>query len=288
MLAALFSFSVQTICFRQFNRYFMKNLTSYFIFNTLFFTIVSATYIVVKPSFNYHSYSIIFGVIFGLLFVATMFFYMKGMETGPLSYTSLLYSLGLIIPVIFGLLFWGERMGMLQVTGLLLLLITIYLGSGSGSPAAPEKGMNLRWLVFTFVAFLGNGFLMTITKAHQVLMPGKQVMEFLFICFATATVSSFILAIAMFLFKKQDTRHLKDRNFVLVVIGTGVTTAVGNMIMFILAGRMDGVVLYPVVCGGGVVLSSIASLLLFKEKMAKKGYVGLAIGMVALICLSLK
>jgi drug/metabolite transporter (DMT)-like permease len=213
---------------------------------------------------------------------------MKGMETGPLSYTSLFYSLGLIVPVIFGLLFWGEKMGMLQVIGLLLLLITIYLGSGSKSPTSPEKGMNLRWLVFTLVAFLGNGFLMTITKAHQVLLPGKQVMEFLFICFSTATVSSFLLAIIMLLLKKQDTHHLKDRNFVLVVIGTGITTAVGNMIMFILAGRMDGVVLYPVVCGGVVVLSSIASLILFKEKLAGKGFAGLAIGMAALVMLSLK
>lgn len=288
ILVALFAFALQTICFRQFNRYFMKNLTSYFIFNALFYTIVAVSYIAIKTSFNYHRYSIIFGLIFGLVFVSTMFFYMKGMETGPLSYTSLLYSLGLIIPVICGLLFWGEKIGLLQSTGLLLLLAAFYLGSSTAPAEGVKKGINLKWFAFTFTAFLGNGFLMTITKTHQVLLPGKQVMEFLFIGFATAAVASIIPAVIMLLFRKQDLHHLKNRNFVLIVIATGITTAVGNMIMFILAGRMDGVILFPAVNGGVVILSAIASLLLFKEKLGRKGYMGLAAGMAALIMLSLK
>ncbi len=286
MLAALVVFTLQTLCFRQFNRYYMRNLASYFIFNTLYFTIVSIICYILKPAGSaYHPYSVILGVIFGVLFVATMFFYMKGMEAGPLSFTALFFSLALIIPVLAGLLLWDEKLGQLQLAGLVLLFITFYLGSSSTSASA--RGVNVKWFLFTFVAFLGNGLLMSITKGHQVLLPGKQVREFIFLCFFTATVASLLVAAGLLLYRKEDIKHLKSPYFRFIVLATGLTTAVGNIIMFYLAGKVDGVILFPVVNGGVVVLSSIASLFLFREKLPGKGIVGLVIGMAAIVLLSL-
>jgi len=285
LLLAILIFTVQTICFKEFNRSFMKNLASYFLFNSLYFSLI--VLIVTVTGLNLaaiHTVTALLALGFGILFVTVILLYMKAMENGPLSYTSLVFSLGLIVPTLSGVVFWNEKIGILQIAGLIILFVTFYLGSGATSDAKGK--INLKWLIYCTTAFIGNGTIMTLSKAQQMLTPGKEINEFLFLGFGTAAVLSIILFLRQKVLKGESVSHLKTVPFGVVVLITGFVTAVGNQIAVFLAGRLPAVIQFPVANGGIVLLSSIVSITFFREKLSRKGAAGLILGFVSLVLLS--
>lgn len=278
--------ATQTICFKMFNRTYMKNLASYFIFNFLYFSLVVLIFIIIGGIPTYlDTYTLVFGISFGMLFVFTIFSYMKAMETGPLSYSSLFFSFGLIVPVIFGTFIWHERISIIQVFSLVLLLATFYLCAGASENT--KSGLNLRWIMFCFIAFVGNGVLMTLAKEHQILLPGKQVGEFLIVSFGTAALLSLILFLCSYL-RKQSISHLLRMPFAFVVLGAGVTTAFGNQLALYLNSHVPSILQFPTVNGGIVIFSTVASSLIFGERLTRKGKLGLGLGIAALVLLCIK
>lgn len=192
IFCSITSFSALTICLKLFNRDFMKNLASYFAYNFLLFSLTVAIVTIIGGGIKgFHTYTIVLGVSFGITINITLYSYMKAMETGPLSYTSLFFSLALIIPAFFGIVFWGEKVSIAQAFGLIMQLITLYLGSES--PGKEVHRVNFRWLLFGFISFLGNGGLMALAKVHQRILPGREVTEFLIVAFGSGALISSLL-----------------------------------------------------------------------------------------------
>jgi drug/metabolite transporter (DMT)-like permease len=286
ILIATLLFGTQTVCFKFFNRTYMKNFASYFFFNFLYFGTVVLIFLISSgfpKVIDPYTWSL--GVSFGVVFVVTIFCYMKAMETGPMSYSSLFFSFGLLVPVVFGTFLWNEKISMTQFFGLALLLITFYLCSGASGNKL--QSISSKWAIFCAIAFLGNGSLMTLAKEHQILLPGQQVGSFLIIAFGTSALLSFVL-FGLSYFKKQTVAHLKKLPFVLVVLGAGVTTAFGNQLAMYLNSRVPSILQFPVINGGVVILSAVASILFFGENLTIKGKIGLGLGIAALVFLCIK
>lgn len=285
ILLSILIFTIQTICFKQFNHLFMKNIKSYFIFNTLYFSIVAGILSLSGTDFSSLStITIITSLVFGILFIVTMLLYMSAMGNGPLSYTSLLFSFGLLVPVIVSTVLWDEKIGLLHIAGLALLFVTFYLGSSVNKTS--KKSINVKWLLLSVAALLGNGAIMTVSKAHQMAIPGREINEFLVIAFGSASIISFLLFLLKNGKREGDLSHLKNSLFFILVILAGITTAYGNRIGLYLSGRITAVVQFPAVNGGVVILSSIASVMILKEKISTKALAGLIPGLLALVLLS--
>ena len=52
-----------------------------------------------------------------------------------------------------------------------------------------------------------------------------------------------------------------------------------------LSGVIDSVIFFPVVNGGGLVLTTLASLLIFKERLRGKQWIGILLGIASVLCL---
>src|SRR5665647_3663483 len=93
ILIAAILFTVQTLCFKEFNKRYMKNIASYFLFNFLYFSVVAIILIVAAGGVHpIHAPTVYLGVTFGTIFIFAILSYMKAMESGPLSYACLLYT----------------------------------------------------------------------------------------------------------------------------------------------------------------------------------------------------
>lgn len=280
-------FTLQTLCYKQFNSKFMKNFGNYFLFNTIYFSLAFLIFFIIRDNAQrYHFYTVILGVAFGILIIFTNLCYMKAMETGPLSFSALFFSFGLLIPIMFGVFSWGEKISLAQVTGLMLLFISFYLGSKAGK----EDGhtINLRWILLCIGSFLGNGGLMTLSKQHQILLPGQETSGFLMIAFGTAALISAVTFIWCTIVKRQGIRHMMKPYLVLIILGTAGSAVLGNLFTLILATMISAVIQFPTVNGGVVVLSALASLLIFREKLSNKGIAGLCTGIAALFLVSMR
>ena len=72
-----------------------------------------------------------------------------------------------------------------------------------------------------------------------------------------------------------------------LLIVSGVAVALNNIINLYLAGVMDSAVFFPLVNGVGLVLGIVAGLVVFREKLSVKQWIGIACGVAATLLLCL-
>jgi drug/metabolite transporter (DMT)-like permease len=210
---------------------------------------------------------------------------MKAMSLGPLSYSSLLFSMAMLVPIIFGAVFWDEPVRPIQLAGLALLVLTFLLASRA---SGDDKKPNIRWLLFCLAACIGNGLIMALSKAHQMMYTGQEIEEFLILGFGTAALVSLMIFLVRCLHQKADLTKLRQKRFAVVVVLAGLTTGFGNLVALGLSGRIPAIVQFPSINGGFVILSSLLSYWLYKEKITRRALAGFVIGLAALVLLSLK
>lgn len=244
------------------------------------------------------AFSLWFGVLFGLVTMAQGITYSAALHCGPWSYTSVISSLSTIIPAISGALFWHESISFLQIFGILLMLVCFVLSVDPGKDEG--RAASLRWLVLCMVAFVFSGAIGVMQKVHQTSVYKQELSGFLIVAFlASAAVS---LLVCLFYPRARqaeaapatpaaDTGKAGRSTgrtvwlvLVLFAIG-GVTAALNNQFNLYLSGVMPSAVFFPIVNGGGLVLSTAASVLLFREKLSVRQWIGLAMGTVSVLML---
>ncbi len=279
--------TVQNICLKHFNIHFMKNEACYYLYN-FYFTLVAA--IILSFGLKFQGVSqitILLGITYGVLFVFTFYFFTKGLESGPYSFTNLMFSFSLIIPIFFGLILWNEKISIFQIIGLVLLLFTFYFGNASTESDGANKKTNIKWFIYCLVAFIGNGFLMSTLKGQQMAMPGKEINEFIVIGFSSSSIVSIILWAYKRHIKGESTSHLKDKKFIYLFLIYAVALSGSTFLNSYLAGITPAVIQYPIMNGGIIIVAAIISVFVYKEKITQKKLIGLILGFISIILLCL-
>ena len=75
--------------------------------------------------FSLHLHTALFGIGYGIFLCISMHTGFKALSMGPMALTSILASFSLIIPFLFGILFWNEALTLFKILGILLLLLSI-------------------------------------------------------------------------------------------------------------------------------------------------------------------
>lgn len=287
LIFAVFAFTVQTLCFKVFNIKYMKNTASYMFFNFLTSILVAVVFFIFAgTNQNYHLETIIIGIFFGVDFILTVFFYTKAMGSGPLSLTSLFYSCGILVPIVAGVVLWNEKITAVQLIGLMLMIFMFYVMTRAGK--SDNIVISQKWIVYSVATLFFNGSLGAMLKYHQMLLPKKEVYEFLSVAFFTSALLCGIFYIWLVKIRKQNIGHMREIGLFGLVIVAGITTGVGNMIYTALSSSVPGVILFPTVSGGVILLCAVTSAMLFKEKITFKDGAGILIGLVAIVFLSIK
>ena len=65
----------------------------------------------------------------------------------------------------------------------------------------------------------------------------------------------------------------------------GVFSAINNKFNLYLSGVIDSAVFFPIVNGGGLILTTISAFILFKERCTKKQWGGLFFGILSVVFL---
>lgn len=231
-------------------------------------------------------FTLLVGLLFGTVVALQAIFYMMAVEKGPFSYSSVLVSLSMIIPTLSGFLIWDEPIVPVQIIGIALMVIC-FLCSVDRSKS--ERKTTLVWFFYVGAAFLMNGLIGVLQKWHQNSPYREELDEFLIIAFV---VSALFSGLAMLVLsgkaeKKDKPKPDSRRIFsiaALVVIG-GVCIAANHKINLYLSGVMDSAVFFPTVNGGGLILTTVASVLLFRERPTRRQWIGIGIGLISVILL---
>lgn len=224
---------------------------------------------------------LLFGIIYGVTQVIFIVFKLKAMETGPVSVTTLVGNCSLVLSTLVGVIAWDERISLLQVVGIVLLIVSVIISTDlKGAKGSYQKGWKLFAIgFFVFAALIGIVF-----KAFAKNGGGGKEGDMMLIASGVMVILLFIITLIISPSEKGNPiPFMKSFKTLLPVIICGALMCTQNRINVAIAGDIPAPILYPVFNGGVIILSSVLSVLLLKEKTTVRQKLGIALGVVAIV-----
>ncbi len=241
-------------------------------------------------------FTVILGIIFGLIVAIQHIANLQAVAVGPLSYTTVIISLSTLIPALSGTIIWKEPIAPIQIVGIALLVVCLVL---SVNKDTGEKKASVRWLIFCGIAFLFCGLIGVMQKWHQSSSHADEINAFLVIAFIASFLYSAINAVIIIpMQRKKENESVPEAERVMSVIKASVApflifmmlvcgagSAINHKLNLYLSGVMPSAVFFPIVNGGGLILVTICAVIFFKERLSVKQWIGLAVGIVSVVLL---
>lgn len=230
----------------------------------------------------HNKYTWFFGVVYGVVNASFLLFKMEALASGSISITSLIGCSALIIPTIFGTLYWHEKFTILQGVGLIALLVSLfYCVSPKRSPQKPT----FKWMIFCLLFFIAASLTSITFKFHQKSSVGSDVASMMVI---SAGVSALILSIAAFIYNGVKGEKVPKLGGVslLYLIPCALVSCLYNRLNIFLTGAMDSIIFFPVFNGSIILFASLAGYILFREKLSKVQLISLITGSVSILMLA--
>lgn len=281
LLAILFSV-ILFIVFKSFPKYNINTLQA-IVFNYIVAflvgllvsnTQVSITDTLKKPW-------LIFCIYLGIFFIAIFFTMGKTAQKNGVSVTSVASKMSLIIPVLFGILFFKEDIDFLKSIGILIALVAVYFTTKKS-----ESHIKVSNFIYPILLFIGSGIIDTSLNYVQKVWVNKEDTAL----FSSLTfLSAFIFGSLLLTYqaaKKHFTFHFKN------IIG-GILLGIPNyfsmyfLIRALQNEKIQSATLFTLINIGVILLTTIIGILLFKEKLKKHNYIGIALAIIALLLVSL-
>lgn len=251
--------------------------------------------------FNITPFSLGMAVIMTLCSGTYVILGFKLISMGHIStYTLFLMLGGMMLPYFFGLGFLNEEFSILRLFGLALMIVSIILtGMHDENSQAhhqhaeqnpPSKKGHKKYLLICLTVFLLNGIVNITAKVHQLPQFSDIAVSAQEFVMLTAFVKSVIFSLLYYYLCWRDHKKPLDKrparaNFTLLVFmiitAGALVDGLSCLGQLTSAAHLPATVLFPLVTGGSIVLTSLAGRLFFREKPGKKALVGIILCFVA-------
>lgn len=222
---------------------------------------------------------------FGVSYFMASFGLIGALANGPTALTALGMQLSSFTAAIWGFFFWGEQFTLLVGIGLVLIVVALVVCLYQRSDS--KEKFSLKWFLFVLLAFAGNSGCMivqrTAVRAAGV-APTKMMMFF-------AMILSVLTCVLLYIKKKCDKPMLLVKKAGYFPLIAGAANTLNNLIVILTSAEnspfsVGASFFYPVLAIGGLAITSFGSMLLFRERLTPRQWVGMAIGAVGVVLLA--
>lgn len=275
-LLSVFLETAKNVFSNIFSKNVLKNEADIYKFNTGMYSGSALILLFMLRSFEVSAYSVILAVIFALVTTTSQYFYLKALNLGTLSFSTFFSGCGLVIPTICGIFFWGEEPTKYQMIALPMLIISMALALQLGS-----KKLSVKWLFMSIGTLIFTGLIGVLQSLHQMSEYKGELMQFLFISFVFMALFNMIFCGVRGKINEKPTYKFKSRASVTAIV-SGIFMGVVNILNLYLSGVMPKIIFFPLVNGGLIFVSLLAALVIFREKLSLKQWIGIILGIAAL------
>ena len=238
---------------------------------------------------NLEELPIILSFFYALFTVGAQISFMQAITIGPISFSSLLYFCSFLVPTIFGVVYYKESFHFVQIIGIALIVLALILSTEKG-----EKKLSGKWLIAIVISSFCSGMVAVVQLLFVKDYPQVSLDTFLGVAFgfmAVLSVTVFILLI--YIEKKRCNKEkitiklIPNKKEIFPLLVLGFVIGLVNKTNTYLAGVLPSIIFFPVMHGGTIFLTSILSMLLFKENLSIKQKIALLVGVVAILCIGI-
>ncbi|SDR98759.1 EamA family transporter [Gramella sp. MAR_2010_147] len=280
LLLSVLSSTIIFVVFRLYKKFGINTLqaivVNYFIACTVgFFGYIEGSDFTQVPSENWFPGALMLGVLFIVVFNLAAITTQKS----GLSVVAVATKMSVAIPVLCGIFLYNESTGILKIIGILLALVAVYLTSIKTKEGISIKKENL---IFPLLVFLGSGIIDTSLKYLETSYVSEtKVGLFSSTIFATAgCLGVIILVIQAFMGKLNITY----KN-ILGGIALGIPNyySIYFLVMALRSEGFESSTIFTMNHVAIVTVSTLAGILLFKEKLIRKNWIGLILAVISII-----
>lgn len=249
------------------------------LFAALFFTLSSLFTGGLHYEWGVLPYSLLFGASAALCNVSMV----VALAEGSLALTALITSYSLMIPTVYGMIFLHETPGLLAYIGIALLVASLYLTNAKGNKEEEKTRITGKWLVAVILCALANGACSIIQREQQLAFDGGYKNELMIV----ALLCSVLFTLPFVIVKERRELLSITRQGWGFALLSGTANGATNLLVMTVTATVATSVFFPIISAGGMVLSYILSITLYKERFTKWQTVGIALGVLCLVFLNI-
>lgn len=217
-------------------------------------------------------------------YCVAVFGIINALRTGPVMITTLMTQMSLVVVSLWGFIFWNAPVTPFVIVGLCLTVVAIVLCLSKGKTEnAQTVRITPKWIMFALMSFGGNATCSIFQRTQQMVFDGKYREQLMFF----ATVAGAIVFTLIYLFSDH-----KDHNFIIkksyIPFVAGTCNVLMNICVITLAtSALPSTMVYLPMSIFPLIIVSLFSLAVFKEKLRTVQWIGVGTGIVSVILLSL-
>lgn len=205
-------------------------------------------------------------------------------KIGSFGLTKLFSSFGIVLPTFYGILFLNEPAGIYTYIALALIVCSLFLMNYQKTKPEQQEPITLKWVLFVLLIILANAAIAVIGKIQHSAFGDTCANEFLMITYLGATIFLLIFSLTF----ERHTLKETAKTACLCGIGAGLFNAVSNLLTLIAYNCLPLSFVSPYKTGAGIVLGFVLARIFYKEKFSAAQYIGVGIGIAAVVLMSLK
>jgi len=279
VISTLFGVSFKVIAVKNIHA-FQTIIVNYIVAGTLGFIFtksnVTPLNVVQQPWF-------LVAVGLGIVFVSSLFVIAETTAKSGISVAQVANRMAVVIPISIAIFCYGDALTPAKIIGIILAIVSVYLVSHKESAGKPSARL---WWLFPLVIFVCSGIIdSTINYAQRFLLNENDFDAFLSTVFATAFVFGFIALLYQLLVKKEKFQGKAVPAG--IILGTINFCTMYFIVLALNSNILEPSVLFPVNNLSILTLSTFISVLVFKEKLSPKNWLGIGLSLLAILILGL-
>ena len=219
------------------------------------------------------STAILLGVVSGVLYLGGFVLCQWNTTNNGIVLTSVFMKLGLLVPIALSVLFFHEIPTWTQILGFCIALLAIFLINFKKG----DSGSRFRWQLLIMLLMCGGADAMS--KVYENLGPAALSNQFLFYTFATALV----LCTAIVVYKKERP-GIRELLFGAAI---GIPNFFSAKFLLLSLTQVDAVVVFPSFSIATMLLTTLAGVVFFRERLQKLQWLALVAIVAALFLLNI-
>ena len=231
------------------------------------------------PNLDWFYYTLILGALFIIVFN------LMGITTqkSGLSVVSVATKMSVVVPVLFGLLYYNESLGTVKLIGIAIALIAVYLTSNKSKQ---EISVNRKSIVLPILVFIGSGIIDTSIKfLEDTYVANNDVPLFSAIIFLAAAIIGFIIIIIQVM---SGNFKFEFKNVIAgICLGVPNYFSIYFLVKTLRSDILESSGIFAINNVSIVTLSTFAGIFIFKEKLIKKNWIGIGLAILSIILISI-